>query len=51
VVDQAQDGKLKHGQKPRKNRENLDTVKGMLAWDLDPTYWYDNGVFKHRKLQ
>ncbi len=50
-VDQAQDGRLKHGQKPRKNREILDTVKGMLTWDLDPTYRYDNGVFKHRQLQ
>jgi hypothetical protein len=50
VVDQAQDGRLKHGQKPRKNREILDTVKGMLTWDLDPTYRYDNGVFKHRKV-
>jgi hypothetical protein len=32
VVDQAQDGRLKHGQKPRKNREILYTVKGMLSW-------------------
>jgi hypothetical protein len=29
----------------------LDTVKGMLTWDLNPTYRYDNGVFKHRQLQ
>ncbi len=41
VVDQAQDGRLKHEQKPRKNREILDTVKGMLTWDLNPTYRYE----------
>ncbi len=51
MVDQAQDERLKHGQQPRKNREILFTVKGMLTWDLNPTDRYDNGVFKHRKLQ
>jgi hypothetical protein len=45
VVDQAQDGRLKYGQKPRKSWEILDTVKGMLTWDLNPTYKYENGVF------
>ncbi len=49
-VDQSQDVRFKHGQKPCKNLEILYTVKGMLTWESNPTYRYENGVFKHRTL-
>jgi hypothetical protein len=36
VVDQAQNGRFEHAQKPCKNREILHTFTGMSSWDLNP---------------